>query len=124
MDGLSLVDYAAMQDADQQIIDALFINGHRATPEVWGYVLSIAVHKRRFISKWCFWLPSAQPMPRMPNIVRAMYVDIANGDHAWGALSQFGNWRTIEQQIINLLQAHDFNYPVDNTIPDIERLTL
>ena len=125
-DGLSLVDYAAMQDADPQIIDALFINGHRATSEVWGYVLSIAVHKRRFIGKWCFWLSSAQPMPRMPNIVRAMYVDITDGAHAWGAMSSGfgGNWRTIEQQVASLLQAHDFTYPLDNTIPDIERLTL
>lgn len=120
--GISLVDYAAMQDADQQIIDALFINGHRATSEVWGYVLSIALHKRRFISKWCFWLPSAQPMPRMPNIVRAMYVDIANGDHN-AYHYRFRNWRTIEQQITNLLQAHDHVFPFQ-PLPDISSMTL
>ena len=128
MEGLTLVDYAAMQDADPQIIDALFIAGHRATPEVWGYVLSIAIHKRRFIGKWNFWLSSAQPMPRMPNIVRSMYqdvVDMGQNPELDGYLPQMnGNWRTIYQQVANLLQAHDFVYPFDNTILDIERLTL
>lgn len=124
MEGLTLVDYAAMQDADQQIIDALFINGHRPSPEVWGYVLSIAVHKRRFIGKWSFWLSSAQPMPRMPNIVRAMFVDIVENNQDMGGYCPGTNWRTIYQQVASLLQAHDFNYPLDNTIPDIERLTL
>ena len=124
MDGLSIVDYAAMQDADQQIIDALFINGHRPSSEVWGYVLSIAVHKRRFIGKWSFWLSSAQPMPRMPNIVRAMFVDIVENNQDMGGYCPGTNWRTIYQQVANLLEAHDVNYPLDNTIPDIERLTL
>ncbi len=128
MEGISLVDYAAMQDANQQIIDALFIQGHRATPEVWGYVLSIAIHKRRFISKWVFWLSSAQPMPRMPNVVRAMYQDLvatcedpSTMLHPYGG---HGNWRTIYQQVASLLEAHDFAFPLSNTIPDIERLTL
>ena len=127
MDGLSIVDYAAMQDADPQIIDALFINGHRATREVWGHVLSIAIHKRRFIGKWVFWLSSAQPIPRMPSVVRAMYQDLVDTCqdpdtmlHPTGS----GNWRTIYRQVANLLQAHDFAFPSDNTIPDIERLTL
>ena len=124
MEGLTIVDYAAMQDADQQIIDALFINGHRPSSEVWGYVLSIAVHKRRFIGKWTFWLSSAQPMPRMPNIVRAMFVDIVENNQDMGGYCPGTNWRTIYQQVANLLEAHDLNYPLDNTIPDIERLTL
>jgi hypothetical protein len=124
LDGLSLVDYAAMQDADQQIIDALFINGHRATPEVWGYVLSIAVHKRRFIGKWSFWLSSAEPMPRMPNVVRAMFQDIVACHAEDRGYCPGTNWRTIYHQVANLLQAHDFKYPFDNTILDIERLTL
>lgn len=127
----SLVDYAAMQDACPQTIDALFIAGHRATPEVWGHVLSIAVHRRHFIGKWSFWLTSAQPMPRMPSIVRSMYqdvVDMGQNPDLDGYLPHMnGNWRTIYQQVANLLQAHDHTFPFslnNNSILDIERLTL
>jgi len=123
----SLVDYAAMQDADQRTIDALFINGHRATSEVWGHVLSIAVHKRRFIGKWSFWLSSAQPMPRMPPIVRAMYqdvVDMGQNPNLDGYLPYMnGNWRTIHQQVANLLSAHDHMFPFQ-PLPDISSMTL
>ena len=105
--GYSLIDYAAITNCNQRVIDILFQAGHLPTRKTWSGILEIVMIRQQFIGPWVYWMSVMHErgtLPRMPAQLMHLFAadwesnQNGNGVYAHRQLNQLHEIAMLEEK--------------------------